>query len=50
MRWALIERYDDEAALEHHRTTEHYLNYRAQLSPLLASPISVTVLASLDEA
>jgi quinol monooxygenase YgiN len=46
----LIEGYADQAALEHHRTTEHYLNYRAQLSPLLASPISVTVLAPLDEA
>jgi quinol monooxygenase YgiN len=46
----LIERYTDLAAVEHHRTTEHYLNYRAQLSPLLASPISVTVLAPLDEA
>jgi quinol monooxygenase YgiN len=46
----LIERYNDQAALEHHRTTEHYLNYRAQLSPLLARPISVTVLAPLDEA
>ena len=46
----LIERYDNQAALEHHRTTEHYLNYRAQLSPLLAGPISVTVLAPLDEA
>ena len=46
----LIERYDDQAALEHHRTTEHYLSYRAQLSPLLASPISVSVLAPLDEA
>ena len=46
----LIERYDDQAALEHHRTTEHYLNYRAQLSPLLASPMSVSVLAPLDEA
>jgi quinol monooxygenase YgiN len=39
-----------QAALEHHRTTEHYLNYRAQLSPLLVSPVSVTVLAPLDEA
>jgi quinol monooxygenase YgiN len=46
----LIERYDDQAALEHHRTTEHYLNYRAQLSPLLACPISVTVLTPVDEA
>ena len=46
----LIERYDDQAALEHHRTTEHYLNYRAQLSPLLANPISVTALAPVDEA
>jgi quinol monooxygenase YgiN len=45
----LIERCDDQAALEHHRTTEHYLNYRAQLSSLLASPISVTVLAAVDE-
>ena len=46
----LIERYDDQAALEHQRTSEHYLNYRAQLSPLLAGPISVTVLAPVDEA
>ena len=46
----LIERYNDQAALEHHRTTEHYLNYRAHLGPLLANPISVTVLAPLDEA
>ena len=46
----LIERYNDQVALEHHRKTEHYLNYRAQLGPLLASPISVTVLAPLDEA
>jgi quinol monooxygenase YgiN len=46
----LIERYDDQTALEHHRTTEHYLNYRAQLSSLLASPLSVTVLAPVDEA
>ena len=46
----LIERYADQASLERHRTSKHYLNYRAQLSPLLASPISVTVLAPLDEA
>ena len=46
----LIERYDDQAALEHHRTTEHYLNYRAQLRPLVAGPISVTALAPVDEA
>jgi quinol monooxygenase YgiN len=45
----LIERYGDQGVLEHHRTTEHYLNYRAHLSPLLASPISVTVLEPLDE-
>jgi quinol monooxygenase YgiN len=46
----LIERYDDQVALEHHRRTGHYLAYRAQLSPLLASPISVTVLAPVAEA
>ena len=46
----LIERYDDLTALERHRTSKHYLDYRAELSPLLASPVSVTVLAPLDEA
>ncbi|BBZ47898.1 putative quinol monooxygenase [Mycobacterium parmense] len=46
----LIERYGDQAALEHHRTTDHYRDYRAQLSSLLANPVSVTVLAAVDEA
>ncbi|MCV7164516.1 putative quinol monooxygenase [Mycobacterium stomatepiae] len=47
--FVLVERYRDELALQHHRTTDHYLNYRAHLDVLLASPISVTVLAPIDE-
>ena len=46
----LIERYDDEAALDHHRTTGHYRNYRRHLGALIARPISVKVLAAVDEA
>ena len=30
----LIERYDDQAALEHHRTTEHYLRSEEHTSEL----------------
>ena len=46
----LVERYKDQQALEHHRSTDHYINYRAHLDDLLSSPISVTVLNPLDEA
>lgn len=46
----LIERYEDQQALEHHRSTDHYINYRAHLDELLSSPISVNVLNPLDEA
>jgi quinol monooxygenase YgiN len=46
----LFERYLDDNALQEHRATEHYVNYRAQLGDLLDSPISVTVLLPVDEA
>lgn len=48
--FVLFERYHDQQALLDHRSTDHYVNYRAQLDDLLASPISVTVLEPLDEA
>jgi quinol monooxygenase YgiN len=48
--FVLFERYRDQDALQVHRSTDHYTNYRAQLDPLLAEPISVSVLEPLDEA
>ncbi|GAA2216883.1 putative quinol monooxygenase [Micromonospora olivasterospora] len=46
--FVLLECYEDSSALEAHRASTHYKNYRAQLPDLLASPISVTVLAPVD--
>lgn len=46
----LFERYRTRGALEEHRGSTHYQNYRAQLSRLLAKPVAVTELAVLDEA
>ncbi|WP_336159801.1 putative quinol monooxygenase [Amycolatopsis sp. VC5-11] len=44
----LLECYEDSSALEAHRASAHYKNYRAQLPDLLAAPLSVTVLAPVD--
>jgi quinol monooxygenase YgiN len=46
----LFERYRSRSALQEHRRSTHYQNYRAQLSGLLTKPIEVTVLDALDEA
>jgi quinol monooxygenase YgiN len=46
--YVLLERYRDTAALEAHRVTKHYLEYRANIMPLLAQPIEVTILENLD--
>lgn len=46
----LFERYRSRSALEDHRGSTHYVNYRAQLNRLLAKPVAVTELAVLDEA
>lgn len=48
--FVLFERYRSRSALEEHRGSTHYQNYRAQLSGLLATPVAVTELAVLDEA
>jgi quinol monooxygenase YgiN len=46
--FVLLECYEDSSALEAHRASAHYENYRAQLPDLLSRPISVTVLAPVD--
>lgn len=46
----LFERYRSRVALDEHRGSPHYLNYRAQVGELLTRPVAVTVLAPLDEA
>jgi quinol monooxygenase YgiN len=48
--FVLFERYRSRSALEEHRGSTHYQNYRAQLGGLLAQPVAVTELAVLDEA
>lgn len=45
-----FEIYQDQAALEAHRTTDHYKAYRAAIPNHLAEPIGVKVLAGLDVA
>jgi quinol monooxygenase YgiN len=46
--FCLIECYVDQAAIEAHRQTEHYKAYRAVIVDLLAKPIDVAILQSLD--
>ena len=48
--FVLLERYRDPGALQEHRRTSHYANYRAKLGELLGEPISVTELVALDDA
>ncbi|WP_158895460.1 putative quinol monooxygenase [Amycolatopsis anabasis] len=47
-RFVLVECYEDSSALEAHRASAHYKNYRAQLPDLLATPLDVTVLTPVD--
>ena len=44
----LFEIYKDSAALDFHRNTTHYKNYRAKIIDLLEKPIEVKVLNSID--
>ena len=39
----LVETYADPAAIEVHRATDHYMDYRARIEPLLASPIKPAI-------
>jgi quinol monooxygenase YgiN len=47
--FCLVERYADDAAIQAHRATEHYQDYRARIMELLERPIDVTLLEPLDE-
>jgi len=44
----LFEVYKDPAALNFHRNTSHYTNYRSKIVDLLDRPIEVKVLTSID--
>jgi quinol monooxygenase YgiN len=44
----LFEIYKDSAALDFHRNTKHYKNYRSKIEELLEKPIEVKVLNSID--
>jgi quinol monooxygenase YgiN len=46
----LFEIYENAAALDHHRSTEHYKNYRAVIADNLAEDIAVKVLSGIDVA
>ena len=44
----LFERYRDQEALETHRATEHYVEYRHKVAEMLRDPIGVVVLDPID--
>ena len=44
----LFEIYKDSAALDFHRNTPHYKNYRSKIEELLSKPIEVKILNSID--
>lgn len=48
--FVLFERYRNRGALDAHRASAHYVEYRANISGLLVKPIEVTVLDVVDEA
>ena len=44
----LVEVYKDANALDFHRNTSHYKDYRSKIIDLLDKPIEVKVLSSID--
>jgi quinol monooxygenase YgiN len=44
----LFERYRNQQALEAHRATDHYVEYRRQVEDLLEEPIRVIVMDPVD--
>ena len=44
----LFEVYKDSAALDFHRSTSHYKNYRSKIADLLDRPIEVKILTSIN--
>jgi quinol monooxygenase YgiN len=48
--FVLVESYQDADALEAHRATDHYVDYRRRIPDMLEEPIAVTVLEPIDVA
>lgn len=46
-KFTLYEVFADEAAVAHHKTTEHYLRWRDEVAPYMASPRSATATTPL---
>lgn len=46
--FVLFEKYRDQAALEAHRETPHYKDYRRDIMDHLSEPIEVSLLTNLD--
>ena len=44
----LFEVYKNSAALDFHRSTSHYKNYRSKVADLLDKPIEVKILETID--
>ena len=44
----LFEVYKDSSALDFHRSTSHYKNYRSKVADLLDKPIEVKILETID--
>lgn len=47
-RYHMLEEYIDQLAVEAHRDSEHYRDYRAKVIEMLSGPISVTVMHRVD--
>ncbi|MCO1336806.1 antibiotic biosynthesis monooxygenase [Microbulbifer sp. OS29] len=43
----LIEKYEDKSALDQHKISNHYTNYRKNIEALLSRPIGVTDLKEI---
>jgi quinol monooxygenase YgiN len=46
--FVLCEAYVSMAAVEAHRATDHYRDYRARIEPLLATPITPEILDTIE--
>lgn len=46
--YVVMERYDDMAAFEFHRDSDHMAHHRAGTGPLMAKPVDVKVLEQID--
>ena len=44
----LFEIYKDSAALNFHRNTSHYKDYRSKIAKLLEKPMEIKILSSID--